>query len=117
MRSEEKECALGAFERERVRSEFDAVGFAPAQKNTAEARLCPHGQRAYSASVIHFKHAALYLRHHDAEDDDGWSQVGDVVNGLVLELLAKVGKQSGDLLQLEGRRVLLNLPVRQHTLS
>ena len=55
--------------------------------------------------------------HHDAKDDDGRSQVGDVVNGLVLELLAKVGKESGDLLQLEGRRVLLNLPVIQHTLS
>jgi hypothetical protein len=51
-----------------------------------------------------------HVRHHDAEDDDGRSQVRDVVDCLVLELLAKVGEESGDLLQLEGRRVLLHLP-------
>ena len=55
------------------------------------------------------------IRDHDAEDDDGRRQVGNVVDCLVLELLAEVGKESRDLLQLEGRGVLLDLQSQSHT--
>ena len=53
--------------------------------------------------------------HHEEEDDRSRRKVGNVVDGLVLELLAEVREESRDLLQFEGRSVLLNLSQQTHT--